>query len=447
MRHLLIGLVATVFGCGSESTRETPEPTHVPRLLSVTVEPGLSATGELIKPHLEVSVHDANGRLVSEATNAIAVALDHGPQAAALSGTLRVEAVNGVATFSDLGLNTPGSYTLKATAAGLTSATTATFEVASRGIAAAMAGLTPGLRGMVGEVVSPSPSVKVTDRFGDPVAGVSVQFRVTAGGGSVSGPNQTTDNTGTATIDAWRLGTVSGPINNDLVAESPSLTGRIVFAATALSGPAALLELFEGDGFQARPGQPVPVPPAVRVTDTYGNGISGVGVTFRITSGGGQIVGPTQVTDVDGVARLASWTLGPPGPYTLTATAPALAGSPITFHATSATNAFTVLVRSNHFHSAQNGTGNDQPLLGAAYDTLPVGGSMTWIWEGSVHNVTALPNAPPLPFQTSGSHAQPYTFGPITFNRAGVFEYRCTVHTFYNYYLGWVGMRGRIVVR
>ena len=72
---------------------------------------------------------------------------------------------------------------------------------------------------------------------------------------------------------------------------------------------------------------------------------------------------------------------------------------------------------------------------------------MTWIWEGSVHNVTALPNAPPLPFQTSGSHAQPYAFGPITFNRAGVFDYRCTVHTFYNYYLGWVGMRGRIVVR
>ena len=58
------------------------------------------------------------------------LALANNPASATLGGTLTVTAVGGVATFSGLTLDKPGSgYTLTATNDGLTSATSATFAV------------------------------------------------------------------------------------------------------------------------------------------------------------------------------------------------------------------------------------------------------------------------------------------------------------------------------
>ena len=49
-------------------------------------------------------VQDANGNLVTTATTSITLALAANPGAATLGGTLTVNAVNGVATFSTLTL-------------------------------------------------------------------------------------------------------------------------------------------------------------------------------------------------------------------------------------------------------------------------------------------------------------------------------------------------------
>jgi len=46
-----------------------------------------------------------------------------------LSGTLTVNAVNGVATFSNLSIDQPGSYTLAVTAANVFDAESATFTI------------------------------------------------------------------------------------------------------------------------------------------------------------------------------------------------------------------------------------------------------------------------------------------------------------------------------
>lgn len=83
-------------------------------------------------------------------------------------------------------------------------------------------------------------------------------------------------------------------------------------------------------------GQPVASRPAVRVVDaTTGDAKSGIPVTFAVASGGGSITGASQTTDLNGVATVGSWTLGPtPGMNTLTASAPVQQGSPVTFSAT-----------------------------------------------------------------------------------------------------------------
>ncbi|MGE0556520.1 MAG: hypothetical protein AB7R55_24100, partial [Gemmatimonadales bacterium] len=92
-----------------------------------------------------------------------------------------------------------------------------------------------------------------------------------------------------------------------------------------------------GDNQTAEPGQSVSVAPAVRVTSSSGDPISGVAVTFAVASGGGSVSGGSQTTGSDGIATVGGWTLGDAvGPNTLTAsiTATGVTGNPATFTAT-----------------------------------------------------------------------------------------------------------------
>lgn len=81
----------------------------------------------------------------------------------------------------------------------------------------------------VGTAVPSPPSVKVTDAAGTPVAGVTVTFTVTAGGGNVSPASRVTNATGRATVDQWIVGPAPGP-NQLRAAVSPA--SRVDFSAT-----------------------------------------------------------------------------------------------------------------------------------------------------------------------------------------------------------------------
>ena len=88
----------------------------------------------------------------------------------------------------------------------------------------------------IGANVATAPSVKVVDRFGNPVARSSRSaFAVGTGGGSVNGGIVNTGNDGIATVSSWRLGTAIGA--NTLVATAGSLTAT--FTATAAVGAPA----------------------------------------------------------------------------------------------------------------------------------------------------------------------------------------------------------------
>jgi hypothetical protein len=91
-----------------------------------------------------------------------------------------------------------------------------------------------------------------------------------------------------------------------------------------------------GNSQSAAAGSAVATAPSVIVRDANNNPVANVGVTFAVVSGGGTITGATAVTDVNGIATVGSWTLGAAaGANTLTATVDGLAGSPVTFSATS----------------------------------------------------------------------------------------------------------------
>ena len=184
-----------------------------------------------------------------------------------------------------------------------------------------------------GPVVTP-PAVKVTDAFGNPIAGFAITFAVASGGGTVTGASATTNASGIAAVGSWTLGTTFG--SNTLTATGAGLTpGSVTFTATGGVGAPSALVPFAGNNQTGTAGGPVANSTSVRINDANGNPVSGYTVVFTPAAGSGTVTGGSAVTNASGIAAPTSWILGStPGAQTLTATATGLSGSPFTFAAT-----------------------------------------------------------------------------------------------------------------
>src|SRR5262249_39599577 len=89
---------------------------------------------------LVAAVGAAYGNLGPSASNSVSVALASNPTGARLSGTTKVTASQGLATFTGLSLNKVGTgYTLQVSSKGLTSATTNPFNVVGSATSGALA--------------------------------------------------------------------------------------------------------------------------------------------------------------------------------------------------------------------------------------------------------------------------------------------------------------------
>ncbi|HEX6575555.1 MAG TPA: hypothetical protein VF042_11345, partial [Gemmatimonadaceae bacterium] len=97
--------------------------------LLFTSQPGNAVAGGAIKT-FSVEIRDAVGNRVPNASNTVAVALDANPSAATLSGAVRVQPVDGKATFTALTIDKAGvGFAIIAGAPGLASATSENFSV------------------------------------------------------------------------------------------------------------------------------------------------------------------------------------------------------------------------------------------------------------------------------------------------------------------------------
>jgi len=103
--------------------------TGAPQVLVITAQPPASVPAGAAFG-LTVTVEDSSGNVLPSFSGAVTVALASNPGGATLGGTLTVNAVNGVATFSNLTLNQPATgYTLQVNSGSLPPATTAAFTV------------------------------------------------------------------------------------------------------------------------------------------------------------------------------------------------------------------------------------------------------------------------------------------------------------------------------
>ncbi len=306
--------------------------------LAFTTQPSNIMMGNTIKPPVQVSAVDSNGRVVTSFTGIVTVALGHDASVlhnARLSGSTTAAASAGVATFADLSLDQPGGgYTLSAAIGnGSPLAASAPFDVTALPPgpppATRVAFTTQPTNTSAGTALSPV-QVTALDSLGHPVqtfAGpVTIALGDNPGGAILSGGPQTVAAVnGVATFSGLRIDKTAAGYT--LAGAASGLTGDRSTPFTVDPGPASVLV------FTVQPHNTVPlatIQPAVQVTafDAFGNQASNFTGTVHVAMGhdgslGGvaTLSGGTTQTAVKGVATFSDLSINQPSVtyYTLTA--------------------------------------------------------------------------------------------------------------------------------
>ena len=299
--------------------------------LAFTVHPTNTAAGSAIVPAVEVSVVDSFGNTVISAQEPVAVALGANPGGATLSGTVQVNALNGVATFSSLTIDRSAvGYTLSAMATGLTGASSGTFDVVpppppTQLVFAAQPG-----NAAAGTAIAPAIVVTARDAQGRTATSfggnVTVAIAANPGAGTLSGTTTVAATAGVVRfadlrIDrtgmGYRLHANAGGLAPDTSAPFEIFAGggaRLVFAVQ----PAAVMA---GASINT-PGPGV----VVSAWDSLGNVIptftGAVTLELGDNPGSATLSGTTTVSALSGVATFSDLSLDVVGAgYTLAATA------------------------------------------------------------------------------------------------------------------------------
>jgi hypothetical protein len=191
-----------------------------------------ATVGTAVAVRPSVQVRDAHGNPVAN----VAVVFTVTGGGGSIDGATTTTDDAGIATAGQWTLGTAaGSNRLTASATGLTPVTFVADALAG---AAANLAVAAGDEqwAMIDSPVLVRPSIIVRDSHDNPVRGVPVTFAVTGGGGSVTGANAVTSDSGVATVGSWTLG--PEPALNSLTA---MVAGLPVAVFTARGTPVSLV--------------------------------------------------------------------------------------------------------------------------------------------------------------------------------------------------------------
>jgi hypothetical protein len=303
--------------------------------LVVTVQPGGGVAGVALATQPVIEARSSGGALDTAFTGGVTASITPatGTAGAQLFGTLTVNAVAGIATFTDLEIDLAGTgYTLTFTSGGLTPAASAAFDVVAAAATQLVIATQPG-NGNGGVALAPQPVLEAQNATGQ----VDIGFvgNVTAA-----------ITTGTGTTGAALLGTAVLAVANgvatfsdlaiDLAGTGYTLTFTAAGLVSATSNPvdiavgpaAALLVITQPAGGVA--GSALITQPVVAVVDAGGNTIAldnTTQVSVAIVAGttGAVLSGNSTVTASAGLATFTDLAISLAGnSYQLEFTAPTL---------------------------------------------------------------------------------------------------------------------------
>lgn len=152
--------------------------------------------------------------------------------------------------------------------------------------------------GPVGGPLQTPLALKVVDGSGAGVAGVSVAFSVTAGGGSLTSASGVSASTGQVST-VWVLGGALGTDGQKVTATALGLAPA-TFSASGEVGPPFSLEVLSGNSQRGAMGAPLADSIRIVVKDQFGNPNAGVSIVWQVIAGAGQVSPPSTVTNGEG---------------------------------------------------------------------------------------------------------------------------------------------------
>src|SRR6185437_10286656 len=298
-------------------------------------QPTSATSGTSIAPAITVTALDASNNVATGFANQISLAIGNNAGGGTLTGGGAISPVSGVATFSGVSIDKVGTgYTLSTSATGVTGATSSGFDITA-GTATHLGFTQQPSSAVSGASVTPAISVTALDASNNVATSfasqVSLAIANNAGGGTLTGGGAVTPVSGVATFSAVSIDKAG--TGYTLSTTATGVTGATSLAFNITVGAATNISAASTPPASATVGASVAAP-SVLVTDSHGNPVSGVSVTFSVTAGNGSIspASPTIIsTDGTGHATLTSWTLGTTaGTNTVSAASTGLSGSPVT---------------------------------------------------------------------------------------------------------------------
>ncbi len=296
--------------------------------LAFTTQPAASRPGFAIAPAVVVEVEDSFGHPVSSFTGPVTVALGTNPGSATLGGTVTVTAVAGVATFTNLVVSAGGDgYTLVASAAGLTAATSAPFVVSGTGPAAILAFVVQPSAATSGSVIAPPIQVAIRDANNATITTatntITLAIAINPANGVIAGTVSAAAVNGVATFSDI---TITGAGSGYTLGASSQGLASATSAAFAVTAAAPTVLAFTTQPTASTAG--AAIAPSVVVTARDAAGKTATTFTGAVTialgtnPSNGALAGTTTVNAVAGVATFAGISIAKAASgYTLTGAA------------------------------------------------------------------------------------------------------------------------------
>ena len=363
----------STWGTGTINVTAAP-----PSQILWTSSPTTSTAGSAVAGSPTVEVEDPYGNPDSGATVTMSVNSGPGP----FTGTSTVSVttnVNGLATFTNLVLNTSGSYTIAAKDGTIVGPTSGAFTVnpaaASKIVVTAQPATTITAGG------TESLSVSVEDTYGNLVSSTDPIAVTLSSGGFNAGTTTVSAVGGVANFTGLQINTagtytISAKDNNHT-------TWTATTNSFTVNSAAASKIVWNTQPATSIAGSPVVGAPSVEVEDAYNNPVNGAMVTMAVTSGPGVFISSTTsvTTGTNGIATFSNLVLDAAGSYTITAS-----------------------------------TGSIQSAASSSFNVNAAGASLIMVWGGNQQNTKISTSfLSPLSALVTDAYGNPVSGATVTF--------------------------------
>jgi hypothetical protein len=213
-----------------------PQP---PAKLAYLQQPTTGTAGTPLAPFV-VAVEDITGHTVSTDSSTVTLTLSHGTFANGAT-TVSAPAVNGVATFSNLVINSAGSYVLRATDTNPNlDPGFAPFTINAPNPATKLAFLQQPTNATAGATISPAVTVVVEDANGNTVPNDTSTVTLTLSGGTFANGSNTVSAAAVNGIATFSTLVINAAGSYTLAASDGSLTGATSNAFTISTASSAI---------------------------------------------------------------------------------------------------------------------------------------------------------------------------------------------------------------